>query len=274
MSEISSLTSPSDQTSKFKASVSEPPLSKDEISEAMEQLYRTSLVSKYPKLERSFVDPAIPLQQFGLLSFIPSKGATPDKDGIFGMAKIRGHYATEQEANERSEFIIRNVDSYHPIDLYYVGRPFPISVNSEKFAKTVNTVDIKQAITQTISADVKEKREKERAEIADIKEREKRLLEQSKDDYEESPYEKYTTLLVKRAQLIWTYKNMIDRLNEVKNALVNVRADLRSMDDDTMDYYNESKRRYMEARDAVGIPADNAENGWIQYLVQDIDIGF
>lgn len=274
MSEISSLTSPSDKTSKFKASVCEPPLSKDDTEVAMEQLYHTTLVSKYPKLERSFVDPAIPLQQFGLLSFIPSKGATPDKDGIFGMAKIRGHYATEQEANERSEFIIRTVDSYHPIDLYYVGRPFPITVNSEKYAQTVNTIDIKQNITQTISADVKEKRAQERAEIEDIKEREKRLLEETKEDFHESPLEIYTMLLVKRAQLIWTCKNMMERLDEAKTALNTVRRELKSMDDTTMDYYDESKRRYMEARDAVGIPNDDKENGWIQYLVQDIDIGF
>ncbi len=93
------------------------------------------------QVEKYYADPNQFGQNIAIVSFIPSSGAKPDKDNIYGMMKVRGVYATEEEANERAEFIIRNVDSYHEIFHCKVGRPFPIT-DSNEFANTVKSIDI------------------------------------------------------------------------------------------------------------------------------------
>ena len=115
------------------------------------------------QVDRYYADPNQHGQNICLVSFIPSTGATPDKDNIYGMMKVRGVYATEEEANERADFIIRNVDSYHEIFHCKVGRPFPIT-NDNEFASTVHKIDIRKKTTELISKDIlnKKKEEKER----------------------------------------------------------------------------------------------------------------
>ena len=93
--------------------------------------------------ETYFCDPSIFNQQIGLVSFVPSKGATPDKDGFYGMMKIRGNYVNEEEANIKAEDLIRNVDSYHEIFHCKVGKPFPIT-NSTNFSEEIKEIDIKK----------------------------------------------------------------------------------------------------------------------------------
>lgn len=274
---VSSLTAPADRLcdKKFKASVGAPHLTEEQTEAAMEDLIKMKMVESYPKLERQFVDPGIPLQQYGLISFTPAKGATPDKDGIYGFAKCRGHYATDTEAKERGEFIVKTVDSYHPINIYYVGRPFPIAADTDKFSKEIKTVDLKQAITQTISEEVRSKREKEKTDIAEMKEREKALLDQGKPDYQADPYETYTMLVVKRAQLVWTYDRTVKQLQKIKDSIITARAEITKMDTECPEYAKECMKRYMDARRASNIPEEaNTEDNWIKYIANDIDLGF
>ena len=131
MKQESSLTTPEDRNKdiKWKPDLSGTKLSEEEVVHALDGLNITSFTDKFPRIDRSYADPAILNQQIALISFIPAKGATPNENGIFGFAKIRGNFATPIEASERAEFLIRNVDSYHQIYHAYVGRPFPITTS-------------------------------------------------------------------------------------------------------------------------------------------------
>ena len=102
------------------------------------------------QVDKYYADPKIYGQNICLVSFIPSSGASPDKDGIYGMMKVRGVYATDEEANERAEFIIRNIDSYHEIFHANVGRPFPVTERND-FANTVKSIDIRKKTTDFCS---------------------------------------------------------------------------------------------------------------------------
>ena len=106
------------------------PLNPDDLPKAMEALNKDIT---FAQVDRYYADPQQINQKIALVSFIPSSGATPDKDNIYGMMKVRGVYGSEEEANERAEFIIRNVDSYHEVYHAFVGRPFPVT-NSDGFA--------------------------------------------------------------------------------------------------------------------------------------------
>lgn len=271
-----SLTSPADRgDSKYKSDMNAQPLTEDQVQAAMQALVvESNIVEKFPQLERQFADPPIPLQTYSLVSFVPSKGATPDKDGFYGFAKIRGTYATPQEAVERSEFLIRNVDSYHQIYTAYVGRPFPIT-NDPKFAQSVKEVDIKKKAVEVISDDVKTKRDKEKAEMEEIKEREKRLLDQTKPDFVPDPKEQYTVLKVKKAQLVWGYSQTMKQLEKMKESIIKTREQIKEMDEQNPEFSKEYYERYMKARRDAGIPDEhNTEENFVKYMVEDIDLGF
>lgn len=99
-----------------------PSLTDAETLEAEHLLNR----GRYPAVERSFVDPAQPQQAVALVSFLPCEGATPNRLGLFGFAKVRGVYSTEKEAHDRAVHLIRNIDSVHTIHHVRVGHAFPV----------------------------------------------------------------------------------------------------------------------------------------------------
>jgi len=133
-----SLTCPEDRDriNKWKPDQTAPVLTQEQADEALKELNNTAFTDKFPRIERTYADPILPMQYIGLISFTPAKGATPNENGVYGFAKLRGNFSSEIEANERAEFIIRNIDSHHQIYHTYVGRPFPITNSSKYSAKT------------------------------------------------------------------------------------------------------------------------------------------
>ena len=91
----------------WKPDQSVAPLTNDEAIEALKELNITSFVEKFPKIDRTFADPSISMQNYSLFSFIPAKGASPNEQGIFGFAKIRGTYQSELEASQWRKFHTR-----------------------------------------------------------------------------------------------------------------------------------------------------------------------
>ena len=165
----STLTTPSDRdlSKNFKIDTSHSPLTDKQTINAMKVLNKNN----FPEVERRYTDPVIDLQKIGLFSFVPARGAVPNNQGIYGFAKIRGNFANENEANERAEFIIRNVDSYNQIFHTYVGRPFPITVDSKYSAET-QEIDIRKEMAKTVSENIKEKKEDEHKTMQEIKQKE------------------------------------------------------------------------------------------------------
>lgn len=223
------------------------------------------------QIDRYYADPPQHNQQIALVSFVPSSGAKPDKDNIYGMMKVRGVYATEDEANERADFIIRNVDSYHEIFHCNVGRPFPITTN-EDYASSVKSIDIRQKTTELISEDILNKKRQEKEEMIDMQEREKQLLDESKKAQEGGKmdtYDEYITMNVKRAQLLWTYKETMEKLNSMKNSYVSSVERIKELDVEFPEYKEDYKEKYMKARRDSGIPDE--QNSFVEFLGEDIN---
>ena len=157
-----SLTCPSDKSEKEKWTPNqfEAELNEKETSEALKTQFVDTFTKKFKRVERKYADPPISLQTFGLISFVPAKGATPNEKGIYGFCKLRGNFATLSETTAHAENLIRKVDSYHKIYTTYVGRPFPLTLSSE-YSQETSDVDMQKDTTETISHDIKKKREKE-----------------------------------------------------------------------------------------------------------------
>lgn len=273
MSEVTqhSLTSPLDKNETEQRSYKlNGTLSEDEVNEAMKELNVKDFVSKFPKFEKFYADPKLDNQVHCLVSFFPSKGATPDSDGVFGMLKVRGTFQTQDEADLRAEYLIRNVDSFHSVYHTYVGRPFPLA-STKKYICDTKEIDIKKKVVETTSEEVRKKRDEERKVMEEIKEREKELLaDVSKTDID--PYDQYIELMVKKSQLSWTYHNTMKKMDEMKNSIIKSRKQLSDLREENEDYHAKFFDRYMSARKSAGLP--DSDDSFIKYMCEDIDLGF
>lgn len=264
----SSLTTPEDRDPSHLSSFvpDHPELTVEETKQA-----KKAKVAKktYPQLERRFRDPDIPGQSIGLFSFIPSYGATPDKNGIYGFAKIRGVFPDEDQADKRAVHLIKTVDSYHPIKFATVGSPFPVTEET-KFSKDVLDVDLKKEFAEIVNADIKKKRDKEYKDMEEIKQREKNLLEDTKS--EESPQDRYTTLRVKKAQLVWTYSETEKKLKQMATSIAKSRREIEELEEKDASLRQTYFDRYMKAREDSGLPVNdqNSQQNFMRYLVEDL----
>jgi hypothetical protein len=266
----------SSQTNPWKPEQGAPPLTEEEVNNAMEGLNNNSFVKKFPRHDRTYADPPLTNQLYGLISFTPAKGATPNENGVYGFAKLRGNFATEIESNQRAEEIIRKFDSYHQIYHTYVGRPFPLT-SSSKYSAEVSEVDIRKQTTESVSADIKNKKDSERKEIEEIKQREEALLSESKraqENIPEDPYETYITLKVKKAQLSWTYLEHKKKMEEVLHILIKTKKELEDLDQVDPTYKDRYFEKYKKARIDAGLKesAEELKNNFMIYMVEDADI--
>lgn len=272
------LTAPSDRNRDipYKTTPGLPPLNENETKAAMEELNINTYVKRFPNIERRYADPAVDLQKIGLISFVPAKGATPNDKGVFGFAKLRGNFATELEANERAEFLIRNIDSYHQIYHTFVGRPFPITLSSD-YSKEVSRVDLRKEMTKDISYDVKSKREKEEQDIEDIKRREQELLSEAKRK-EENPndpelvLDEYITLRVKKAQLTWTYLETEKKMKEMVSILAKTKKDIEEMERKNPENKEKYFEKYMKSREKANLDLETHKDNFIKYMVEDFEL--
>ena len=269
-----SLTCPSDRNSEkeYIPNQGHRPLSEDEVVEAVKELNNTSFVKNFLNVERRYADPVDPMQRIGLISFVPAKGATPNEKGVYGFAKLRGNYPTDQEGSEKAEFLIRNVDSYHQIYHTYVGRPFPLTTSSDYSGETCR-IDIKKSMVESISSSIKNKKDEERKQIQEIEAREKELLEDTKKEHEDT-IDRYTTLRVKKAQITWTYIETQKKMEEMKNIIIKSRLELEEMDKENENYAKDYYNKYSEARANSGLDNSNIKDNFMKFLVEDVDLGF
>lgn len=272
----SSLTTPSDRdiNNKWKPDTLSDPLTREQTIEAVKELNITSFVERFPKIDRTYADPPVNLQNYGLISFIPAKGAKPNHEGIYGFAKLRGNFNSEMEASQRAETIIKTVDSFHKIYTTYVGRPFPLTESSDYSADTTE-IDIRNATTKSMSSDIKKKKQEEQQTINEIKDREKELLADTSKD-EEDPKELYTTLRVKKAQLSWTYLEHMKKMEEVKQIIIKTRKEIAELETKDSSFKEEYYQKYLDARKASGLSISKQEQdtSFMKFLVEDANLGF
>lgn len=270
-----SLTSPSDRAPKgsYQPTQGNRPLTNDEVVDAMKELNNTTFVRKFLSVERRYADPVDPMQKIGLISFVPAKGATPNEKGVYGFAKLRGNYPTEHEANERAEFLVRSVDSYHQIYHAYVGRPFPCTVSSN-YSDDTSEIDLRKQMTESVSHSIKSKKKTEQQQISEIEQRERELIEESKREEGEDPAERYTTLKVKKAQLAWTYLETQKKMEEMKTSIIKTREQIAELDSESDEYSKIYFKKYCDARSDSGLDNSINQDTFMKFLVEDEELPF
>lgn len=278
MKDCTSLTTPGDSDKKWEPDHRE--LTNEELKSAVDKLNNTDFTDKFPQREKAFADEEILSQKIGLFSFIPAKGATPNEHGIFGFAKLRGNFQTEQEADSRAEKIIKETDSAHTIFHTWVGKPFPVT-NNENFVKDVEEVNIRKEQTIAISKSIKDQNKKDKKVIEEINERQRVLKEDVKrgkksnyEDEEEDYFDldEYVTLRVKKAQLHWTYMQQVEKLIELRQLILKVNDEVIQRDSENPDMKDKFYSKYTKAREESGFTSltpEEMKNSFMQFLVED-----
>jgi hypothetical protein len=270
---MTSLTAPWDRDAVETPVSSRASLTDEEQQAAIKTLLDSSVTDQFPKVDRFYADPIHLNQQYCLHSFVPTQGAQPDSEGVYGFIKCRGTFATADEANQRAEWLIRNADSYHSIQTAYVGRPFPLFKGD--YIKETHEVDIRKKAVETISEDIKQKKLDEKKEMELIQEREQKLLNESKEDFVPDPLETYTTLHVKKANLLFTYVETQKKLTQMRESIKRTYKEISEMDHEHPDFYDQYHERYMKARREAFLPEPKeTDENFIKYLCEDAPLDF
>lgn len=246
-----SLTCPADRDRENKWKPSDaPPLTNEETKIAMKALINTDFMDRFPCIERKYADPVMPMQYIGLFSFTPAKGATPNENGVYGFAKLRGNFPDEISASERAAELIQTVDSYHQIYYPYIGRPFPIT-SSSKYSAQVDEIELKKELVKDVSHNIKSKKADDQQRMKEIEAQQEELLEESKREVDD--YDTYITLRIKKAQLSFTYLEHMKKLEEVKGIIIKTRKEVEELDKLYPEYKREYYKKYMGAREKAGL---------------------
>jgi Family of unknown function (DUF5832) len=238
-------------------------LSGDQLDDALEKLVRS-----YPPVEKRWADPVLAGQLFCSVSFVPARGAKPDDDGLFGLLKVRGTFATEEERDCRAEMIINDVDSYHAITHGHVGQPLPITYDDDdRYALDVTNVALKKKIQETLTADMVERKEKERKDLDEAKARSKEMEKKQDTATQqlEDNAEKYTALRVKRSNMIFAIYEMMKKLKQYKDTLTQTIHVIEKMDKEYPQFQTEFIDRYNSAAAKAGISSKS--NPIVRFLV-------
>jgi Family of unknown function (DUF5832) len=275
----SSLTAPEDrdQVNKWRPNQGERKLENKEVTEAMNELYVSSFTEKFLKVDRVYSDPPIPGQTYCLISFIPAKGAQANEHDVYGYIKVRGVYNNMMECETKVEEIIRNVDSYHPIQTGFIGRPLPLTT-STKYSAETSEIDIRKQMTDSISDSVKRKKDQEKQQVKEVEDRQQALQEESRraqkgEEEPVDPLDLYITLSVKKAQLSWNYLEHRKKMKELEDIITDSRKRLVEMDVSDPSLREKYMKKYRKSAGISEMPKDASDN-FIKYMGEDVDLGF
>ena len=250
-------------------------LSLEEGKQATNELLSKKFL--FPRSVKATNDPVVLGQEYGLFSFTPAQDVQPNKNGIYGVFKMRGNFSSVEESEKYAENLIRNHDSYNEIHVIRVGQCVPLSKKGELVEETVS-IDLSKETDKIMSENVKEKRKQEKQEIKSIKQREENLLKENKEIldglYEKEPLEEYIMLRVKKAQLMWTLVETRKRIDtEIIPAIKKVKSEIKEWNTKYPTFDQEYYERYMEARKSVGIENQDKLNYsyFMNYLMDDND---
>lgn len=237
----------------WKPASDQPPLTMAETAEAFKDL----CVSRYSKIDRKFDDPAVRNQSFGLYSFKPTIGAKPDADGNYGVLRLRGNYASEDEAQEKAKELIQ-YNSANKIFVVEVGRPAFVK---EKLLQTRDVIEVDESDNGDANDDtvkyldlIKEDSLKHKKQMEEIRLREKELIaDVSKSPEDRDPLDTYIELNKKRGTLAFHYKSFSAKVDEIKASIIKVRQQIADMDSDHPNFKHEYVAYYEKQLEASGV---------------------
>ena len=232
------------------------------------KLAAASLIKKpWRSVTRQTVDPPIMAQTFGLFSFVASGEQTRTKYNVFGTVKLRGNYATIEDAEAAAEEIVRRVDSNNHIFICRVGQSVPLT-NQIKYTDNLKNVDLNEVVEQTERDNQRARQQQERKNKEEVKSREEEMRVQSTDAPDDiDPLQAYCLLQGKRAYLEMRLEQEAKNIEDkIKPPLAKVKAEVAAADLEHPEFKDLYKEQILSARRAVGIKDSHEWKGQGEFL--------
>jgi hypothetical protein len=213
----------------------------------------------YPSVIRNRIDPQISKQSFFIFSFIPSKNASPDKDGCFGVTKFRGAFSNmsgPDSVDEKCDSLIRNYDSVNTNKIMITGRDYLLTGDPSYF-KTHSETEVKTKLSSLAREYIKGQRAQEQKDMDEIQKRERLLLDDVKHQDVPDTLDSYLTLRNKRASLRIYQESAQQKLKTSIKVLKETIKSVEKLEKDNPDFKERYKERYMKALE----DANNNNNG-------------
>lgn len=250
-------------------------LSDDELMLATKDLYINKYSKQYPRENRRLVDPIKHGEpRFVLFSYIKSPLAKPDPDGLFGAAKIRGVFFTEEDAAKRAAEIIKDVDSVNSIYTCLVGQAFPLivdgNVGKAGSSGELSEIDIRENVDNVIAANVREKRNTDQKTMDEMKQRQEDLMKDVDPNKELDPLDSYVQDRVKLAHLryhLFEYTKHVQKCTiSERNALERIKSLLI----EHPEYEDQYMEKYKQGRRTANIPENTDVTGLMKFMADPL----
>lgn len=225
-----------------------------EVSDVL--INKSFIVSGIPKALKTRIDPPISNQQYCMFYFVPSSKASPDKDGCYGVLKIRGCFSSEEHATDHAVNLVKTIDAYHENIIAYTGKDFPLTNNSRAFEHKDKEVDIRKKIDDVSNEDLKKRRQEERQEMEEMTERQKKLLQDVKEERKISTddLDYYITLHVKKSSLKSVMQECEQKQKECCALVRKVNSELTALDEHHPEFKKQCLEKYTESLRSSGVP--------------------
>ncbi len=209
-------------------------LTPEQSKVAFDHLAQRSYINKFPRIQQKREDDKKPKnQEIGLFTFIPSQDAKPDKNGLYGLLRLRGNFPNSDKADDHARYLITSVSSYDEILYAPIGKDVPLVTDMEKYCSDMKEIDVQKQMEQLTIQDLRGKIEKEKKETEDIMDKKKKMEEMNKlieqnTTIEEMKIdmERYTELRVKHANQKMRKTDLLLKLAECAKALGKSRREI------------------------------------------------
>lgn len=252
-------------------------LTNDQVSIAVNHLACRSYLNKFPQIQQLNVDDKLPRNQvIGLFTFTPSQDAKPDKNGLYGIIRLRGNFPTAEKADDHSKYLISHVSSYDEILYAPVGRDVPLAVDFEKYCLDQKEIDIQKGMDKITVDNLRKKIELENQESKEILEKKKKMDEMNKITEKmggvaklEITLDRYTELRVKFANQKLRKAELLQKLAECASSLGRGRKEILEANLETKcEFVDKFMDNYVDALKKIG--SDLSKNPSYLQLKRDL----
>jgi hypothetical protein len=249
-------------------------LTDEQLAEAKLALWNNKFLSlQFPRQRKFRVDPLIPGQSIGIVSFIPSPGSRPDKQGCYGVVKLRGNFQDQMEAERYGAMLMRKYDAYAEYDLVRVGQEFPLMIDNSVYTAETREINIKAIVDDVSLSYIRKKKQQERQDREEVEERARRLVNADNEEEKQTTggedLEYYTMLRTKKAHCQHVIDEAKRRAVEAEEALVKINKEVAELDERFPTYKKDYIAQYDRALKSIG--ADATKNPLIQYMKKDAE---
>ena len=227
--------------------------SSNQLTDAQLKSACEELIVKFPKVQRLPVDPPLAGQNTALFSF---KLLPQPVNGVYGFLKFRGAFATDADWEAHAKNIIRTIDSKHHIYPYQQGRWMPITVNDD-FVQEALEVSKNDEIVNIFNQKEKQEDIEAKQRVREIKDRERKLMEQIRDQTPDTDsLDYYAQQVMKIQQLESWLETMRKRKRDMLKALEAGKAEMKRVEKEHPEYLDQVNDKIITIKKEIGLEPD------------------